>query len=400
MAISSILKVFALAVLATGVLSISYNQDGKLWDPTAPVTAGGASYAYVQVPNSDAKCLDGSPYGIFICQGPNPGVNGTWTINLQGGGWCYNETDCLGRSKTDLGSSKRWAPQAKNMSCNMPPGNTYVQMWYCDGASFTGSVSHPVQVGNHTLYFRGRQILDSSLNFLMEKYHLDTAKLLVLTGGSAGGLSTFLHLDHVQQLLPKTRVVGQPVCGFFIDHDSDGVMPEWYSYPNFMKYVYHMQNSTGALSDECQSAYGSDAWKCIMAPHAVKFIQTPWFMLQSRFDKWQLGFELFLQCENHQPWSPPYINSTCTPKDDALVRAWGNYTMAQIDYQSQPSRNGGFVDACIIHGSTTSKIDGKTNWQAFNDWLNGGEQKWYIMKCNGSEIAGPCDTAPVCAPYP
>jgi hypothetical protein len=68
------------------------------------------------------------------------------------------------------------------------------------------------------------------------------------------------------------------------------------------------------------------------------------------------------------------------------------------------SKNGGFVDACIIHGSTTSKIDNLTGHEAFNAWIAnpkpGSGEHWHIMKCNGSEDAGPCDTAEVCAPFP
>ncbi len=56
-----------------------------------------------------------------------------------------------------------------------------------------------------------------------------------------------------------------------------------------MQYVYHMQKAAGFLSPACQAAYGADAWKCIMAPHATKFVSTPWFALQSRTDSWQLG---------------------------------------------------------------------------------------------------------------
>jgi len=32
-----------------------------------------------------------------------------WTISIEGGGWCYDEQECLARSKMALGSSKGWA---------------------------------------------------------------------------------------------------------------------------------------------------------------------------------------------------------------------------------------------------------------------------------------------------
>jgi hypothetical protein len=76
----------------------------------------------------------------------------------------------------------------------------YVNMWYGDGASFTGFRAAPWPVpGNASasLFFRGARNLDASLDYLFAKHGLAGSELLVVTGGSAGGLSTFLHLDHI-----------------------------------------------------------------------------------------------------------------------------------------------------------------------------------------------------------
>ncbi len=93
--------------------------------------------------------------------------------------------------------------------------------------------------------------------------------------------------------------------------------------------------------------------------------------------------------------------SKCNATQWADVKAYGPEFMAQLQpYINAPgSKNGGFLDACLIHGSTTSSIDNKTNVEAFEAWLQGGQQ-WYIMLCDGSETAGPCDTAPVCERIP
>lgn len=53
-----------------------------------------------------ALCLDGTPGGYY----QRPGLSESWMIELEGGGWCVNEADCLSRSKTDIGSSKSWPP--------------------------------------------------------------------------------------------------------------------------------------------------------------------------------------------------------------------------------------------------------------------------------------------------
>lgn len=166
-----------------------------------------------------------------------------------------------------------------------------------------------------------------------------------------------------------------------------------------------MQNATGSLSPECQAALAPDGWRCVLAPWAAPFVRTPWFALQSRFDHWQLSNELFLPCMQAQPYAPPFKPSTCAPAEDAAIARYGYDFMAQFaPLMGVPgTKNGAFVDACIIHGSTSSAIDGLTNTAAFEQWYAGGPQQWFLMKCGAGEnatSAGPCDTASVCAPFP
>jgi len=56
-----------------------------------------------------AVCLDGSAPGYYFRPGKGSGSN-SWIVHMEGGGWCYNETLCVERSKTRLGSSKSWPP--------------------------------------------------------------------------------------------------------------------------------------------------------------------------------------------------------------------------------------------------------------------------------------------------
>jgi hypothetical protein len=134
----------------------------------------------VLLPNSIAQqtgavCLDGSAPGFYIQQNPASTkwiVSGLqlfqqWIVTLglcptlffasfvlitalqvfiQGGGWCYDEQDCLGRSKTELGSSKAYTPTIQDDEARGPFDNnsTYnpyfynynkVQIQYCDGVN-------------------------------------------------------------------------------------------------------------------------------------------------------------------------------------------------------------------------------------------------------------------------
>jgi hypothetical protein len=218
-------------------------------------------------------------------------------------------------------------------------------------------------------------------------------------------LATYLHLDHVQErvaaLSPSAKVVGNPVCGFFLDHGNDGWAPANQTYTQRMAYVYSMQNSSGSLNPECQSALAPNSWQCIMAPHAAPFIKTPWFAFQSRFDHWQLDEEIFLPCMLGQPLAPPYRPGSCTPAEQTGIRNYGYAFMGQFQplIDVPGTKNGAFVDACIIHGSTNSSINGLNNTAAFDQWIKGGQQ-WYIARCNNSTSEGPCDPSPICAPFP
>jgi hypothetical protein len=226
------------------------------------------------------------------------------------------------------------------MGCDPTGTMNSARLFYGDGASRSGHVVPPVSVPgnpNQQMWFRGAASFDSALDLLI-KLGMNEAELIVFTGGSAGGLTVFLHLDHVAERMkteaPNARVVGEPVCGFFADLPTDGYTPQNESYPVRMNYVYNMQKAAPSLSTTCQAYYGSDAWKCIMAPHAFAFVSTPLFALQSRFDTWQLGNVAQLPCN--------FANSTgCTAAEWADIQAYGPTFMGQFaPYQTPDSKNG------------------------------------------------------------
>ena len=215
-----------------------------------------------------ALCLDGSPYGFYFV--PSTTGSKSWTIMIQGGGWCYNETLCYARSKTRLGSSKFFRKKAGCNCMNVNDKNEIekdcncIYMPYGDGASFSGYRKDPwhvVEDGKEVgeLYFRGFTNIQETLTYAFKHLNLDQAENVILTGGSAGGLSTFLHSDYVANRLKEEApnaapLKSAPVVGFFLDHPN--YVHSSSSYPNWMNYIYHMQNLTvGALMPECLKTY-------------------------------------------------------------------------------------------------------------------------------------------------
>ena len=211
--------------------------------------------------NESPACLDGSPYGFYFV--PSTTKSTKWTISINGGGWCYDEVDCYCRSKTGLGTSTTMSPTSTCACMNPNEDGTMdndcncLHLPYSDGASFSGyrNAPWPVPGTNETVTFRGIKNLDGVLDFAFSN-GMKEATEFVITGGSAGGLSTFLHADRAAARLkaeaPQCKEIrAAPVVGYFLDHDNykhttggRPNTPPWstpgtgVNYTMWMKYIY------------------------------------------------------------------------------------------------------------------------------------------------------------------
>nr|GEU97122.1 pectin acetylesterase 8-like [Tanacetum cinerariifolium] len=159
---------------------------------------------------------------ISLGQGSGEGIN-NWLVHIEGGGWCNNVTTCLARSGTRLGSSKKMVEQVafSGILHNQPQYNPDFYNWnrikvrYCDGASFTGDVEKVNPKTN--LHFRGARIFRAVVEELLEKGMI-FADNAILSGCSAGGLTSILHCDDFKALLPASaRVKCLADAGYFIN---------------------------------------------------------------------------------------------------------------------------------------------------------------------------------------
>jgi hypothetical protein len=179
------------------------------------------------------------------------------------------------------------------------------------------------------------------------------------------------------------RYKAAPNSGFFALHSTAAGNP---LYPNEMKYVYTMQNSSGGVAPRCAAALAGtdDAWRCIFANYSYSYSTTPMFPLQSAVDSWQMGsiFQLPGPCTRGQ-------FDNCTSQDILALNGYADSMVA--DYQrtqkwSMPGE-GGFVESCLEHvaaqGANFDKyeiggvkeIDAFTKW-----WLSDNEPSanhWY-----------------------
>ena len=297
----------------------------------------------------NARCLDGTPALYYHRAGTGSGAN-KWFLHQQGGGWCYDLASCVSRSTGSLGSTKA---DKNTSSLNSgytsldPRQNPLMYNWnsveirYCDGASVSGDNPSPVLVGDTTLHFRGRAILDAEIKSLLTDRGMDKATDVVVSGCSAGGLATFLHCDHWADAIGKAtanqaKVACMPDSGFFLDEDRAP------TYGAKMRNVYMFQNSSSAgLNAACVAAHAAtgDAEKCIFAQWTAAHIKTPTWPLQSEYDSWQTGNVMG--------------NGDAPTQNEFGVNLT---TIVQAQLLSQP-QHGVFLDSCHHHcGAWNGKL--------------------------------------------
>jgi hypothetical protein len=88
---------------------------------------------------------------------------------------------------------------------------------------------------------------------------MENVRSLVITGGSAGGTSVFLHVDTFAELTRAELTVGMPDAGAFRVMSA----PEYPGACCAWSDIMTLHNSTEALPKDCTAATpGADAWKC------------------------------------------------------------------------------------------------------------------------------------------
>ncbi|KAJ9466999.1 Pectin acetylesterase 8 [Diplonema papillatum] len=356
-----------------------------------------------------AMCLDGGPAGyMFGAAGAAANTN-DWMIHFEGGGWCYDPRDCYHRASTALGNSTNWPTAERafglmSSNCSVSPvfcNYNHVKMKYCDGNSFAGNADEPMVYNGTKLYFRGKRILDATLSHLARLQNLSNAENVLLTGCSAGGLATYLHVEYVHDWFKANapnlkRFKAAPMSGFFLDHATLDGTPV---YETEMKNVHAFTNASagGGLNAACVEHYApsGEDWKCNFAPYTYDFIDTPLFVLNSGLDHWQTMCILTAELPSGWPDQTGIENGVCGQGsyakcqklpdfdcNETQIVQMNQYTtdfMAVLNSatSSQQDGHGSFIHSCHTHCEgqdetdfATFAIDGVTMSDAVSLWWN------------------------------
>lgn len=244
---------------------------------------------------------------------------------------------------------------------NDPTVNPLMATWskvflpYCDGGSQVGNLETPVSVNGKTIFYRGHRILDE-IQANLTKGIMSAATEVVVSGCSAGGLSTFLHADSWSSAFPSTtRVTAMPDSGFFLDYNmtAGSRVP----YATMMRWVASAMN--GSLPTSCVAQNPTDPSMCIFAEHVSSTLKTPTFPIQASYDSWQIANDLGVPSS-----------------DSSAINQWGQMVSQRLnDNLLRQPQHGIALDSCYHHCGAewdVLKFGTFTQATAHQDWYNHG----------------------------
>ncbi|XP_051119505.1 pectin acetylesterase 8-like [Andrographis paniculata] len=328
-----------------------------------------------------AVCLDGSPPAYNFDKGFGSGIN-NWLVDIEGGGWCHNLTSCLQRKNTRLGSSNLMDKQRafSAILSNEQQFNPDFYNWnrvsvrYCDGSSFTGDIEAVDPKTN--LHYRGARVFVAIVEDLMAK-GMKNAQNVILSGCSAGGLTSMLHCDYFKSLFPaRTKVKCFSDAGFFINAKDISGGPHIERYFND---VVTTHGSAKNLPKSCTSKLNPSL--CFFPQNFAGGIQTPLFIINAAYDSWQVRNILAPgDVDPRGTWQACRDDITkCSPAQLQTLQGYRREFINALNGLGRSMSRGYFINSCYTHcqsvfqdtwfSGNSSSLDGKTIAKAAADWF-------------------------------
>jgi hypothetical protein len=228
--------------------------------------------------------------------------------------------------------------------------------------------------------------MENAIRQAMKAQGLAKATDVIVSGGSAGGLATYLHVDEIAELFPRARVSGLPDSGYFIDiPDVDGVR----HIRNQFKYAYKMQNASYGVNKDCVQAYayGSNdpdmSWPCFMAQYTYPYIKTTTFIQNPLADVWQLIFIVAPYLNPINYWWGCDLGGGMKGCNTSQLSAVQTLYDSMLTSLTLNNIKAGYLSSCITHVIGVqpftwngTQISGVTQIEALEEWYSNSTWKY------------------------
>ncbi|KAM7418648.1 hypothetical protein PAMA_015989 [Pampus argenteus] len=269
--------------------------------------------------NTQVTCNDGTAAGFYLKE-----FRGSrrWLLFLEGGWCCHSKETCDSRYQNipRLMSSSGW-PQTKRGSGILSSQAEENPHWYnanivfipyCSSDVWSGTGPAPTppsrprqgrekerdRNANTTEYtFMGSLIIREVIKDLIPK-GIKQAKVVMLSGTSAGGTGVLLNIERVasqlEQLGAETQVRGLVDSGWFLESKQQRSpnCPETVSCSPEDAIKIGLRLWNGVVPDRCRQLYKrGEEWQCFFGHKLYSTLTSPLFVVQWLFDEEQLRVE-------------------------------------------------------------------------------------------------------------
>ncbi|KAJ6978259.1 pectin acetylesterase 9-like [Populus alba x Populus x berolinensis] len=269
-----------------------------------------------------------------------------------------------------------------------------VKLRYCDGGSFSGDAKF--DNGTSVLYFRGQKIWEAIILDLLPK-GLGNADKALLSGCSAGGLSSFLQCENFYRALPtNTSVKCLSDAGFFLD-ERDITLN--YTMRTFFENLVSLQGIEKNLDKNCTS-FLDNPKLCMFPQYFLNYMATPFFILNTAYDVYQFHHALVPpSADMNGDWKRCKLSiASCTPQQLDILQGFRGDMLAALSSFLKDSTSGGmFINSCFAHCQSETQ----ETWFALGSpsiqdkTIAGAVGDWYFSR-NISKLidcAYPCDAS-------
>lgn len=280
--------------------------------PALSVTSGD-DLLRVSLAHPDAVCNDGSPAVLYVRAGQGAGAD-RWVIWLDSGGGCTSAEGCARRwcgnsiPNSPAKMSSRWAPPGivgEGIFDASPPNSTndfatwnQVHVYYCSSDTWVGQIDHPRlrsedgETPDYAIRFRGASIVDATIEALLDGVRsddgstalppLDTARLVLFTGSSAGAGGVRMHADAVGETLRAANpaVDYRAVVDAGIWSRSPGPFLDAAAAEAYAQSIYAITRDfrAGRSDASCLAFHAADPTPCADSTHVMlHHLSTPYF---------------------------------------------------------------------------------------------------------------------------
>jgi hypothetical protein len=152
---------------------------------------------------------------------------------------------------------------------------------------------------------------------------------------------------------------------------ADSASHENAGFHEALKWAYTNMDLEGDESCVAYWAARGEAWRCAFAEYTLPFVETPTFLVNSKFDSWSL------LASGEAGWEAT-TGGIYTEQDPGAINSeWGAWFEQRLrgGLEAQPG-HAAFVTACGYHCSVWEgvKVAGLTPAAAFGLWYTGGAQ--------------------------